>query len=117
MLENRGEVRAAANIRPPAETWIQQMAIDLTLDSTQPVTAVTIDPDKVLPDKDRSNDVWKLARGRQSARRPVRRVPSTCRFRRFSRVLYGPVAATRTGLLRYRLGNSCFRAAILGKSL
>jgi hypothetical protein len=43
----------------PAETWIQQGRIDLALDSTQPVTAVTIDPDHLLPDEDRSNNVWK----------------------------------------------------------
>ncbi len=47
-----------SDIRLPVETWIQQSSIDLPLDSTQPVTAVTIDPDHVLPDKDRSNNVW-----------------------------------------------------------
>ncbi|MGH8221180.1 MAG: M1 family metallopeptidase [Steroidobacteraceae bacterium] len=44
-------------IRLPAETWIQQGRIELTLDSTRPVRAVRIDPDRVLPDKDRSNNV------------------------------------------------------------
>lgn len=55
---------SSERVRLPAETWIQQKSIDLTLDSTQPVTAVIIDPDKVLPDKDRGNDVWKAAEGR-----------------------------------------------------
>ena len=29
----------------------------LYLDSTQPIVAVTVDPDHVLPDKDRTNNV------------------------------------------------------------
>ncbi|MGH8206988.1 MAG: M1 family metallopeptidase [Steroidobacteraceae bacterium] len=53
-------------IRLPAQTWIQQRSIDLPIDSTQPVTAVTIDPDHLLPDKDRTNNVWRaLETGRQ----------------------------------------------------
>ncbi len=51
-------------IRLPAETWIQRKRIDLALDSTQPVTEVTVDPDRALPDKDRSNNVWKAGQGR-----------------------------------------------------
>jgi hypothetical protein len=50
-------------IRLPVETWIQQTTAGLTLDSTQPVTSVTVDPDKVLPDKDRSNNVLHLTPG------------------------------------------------------
>lgn len=51
-------------IRLPAETWIQQKRVDLTLDGTQPVTAVTVDPDRALPDKDRRNNVLKVALNR-----------------------------------------------------
>ncbi len=50
---------SSERIRLPAETWIQQKRVDMRLDSTQPVTEVTVDPDHVLPDKDRSNNVWK----------------------------------------------------------
>jgi len=52
-------------IRLPAETWIQQTSIDIPLDSTQPVTTVTVDPDKVLPDKDRRNNVLQIAADRK----------------------------------------------------
>ena len=30
-----------------------------TLDSKQPILSVVLDPDHVIPDNDRSNDVWK----------------------------------------------------------
>ncbi len=53
-------------IRLPVETWIQQTTANVTLDSTQPVTGVTVDPDKVLPDKDRSNNVLRVTPGRTS---------------------------------------------------
>ena len=49
---------SSQRIRLPAETWIQQTSVDIALDSTQPVTRVTIDPDRALPDRDRSNNVW-----------------------------------------------------------
>lgn len=55
---------SSERIRLPAETWIQQKRIDLTLDSTKPVTRVTIDPDHVLPDKDRSNNVLNVVSAR-----------------------------------------------------
>ncbi len=41
----------------PAETWIQKTEAQIPLDSTQPVLSVTIDPDHVVPDKNRSNNV------------------------------------------------------------
>jgi hypothetical protein len=37
-------------LRLPVETWIQKSVATLTLPNTQPITAVTIDPDHVLPD-------------------------------------------------------------------
>ncbi len=48
---------SSERIRLPAETWIQQKRIDLALESTKPIVRVTIDPDHVLPDKDRGNNV------------------------------------------------------------
>ena len=44
-------------IRLPVETWIQKSATTLFLDSTQPIAVVTIDPEHLVPDKDRSNNV------------------------------------------------------------
>jgi hypothetical protein len=54
---------SSERIQLPAETWIQQKEVDLTVDTTRPIKAVTIDPDEVLPDKDRSNNAWKAAPG------------------------------------------------------
>ncbi|HEY4365732.1 MAG TPA: M1 family metallopeptidase [Steroidobacteraceae bacterium] len=48
-------------IKLPAETWIQNAQTTLSVDSTQPITAVTIDPDHVIPDKDRSNNVLSVS--------------------------------------------------------
>jgi len=42
----------------PAETWIQKTAYTLRLPSNEPVTAVIVDPDHVLPDVDRGNNQW-----------------------------------------------------------
>ena len=42
----------------PAETWIQQGTAELQLSSTRPVTSVIVDPDHLLPDRDRANNVW-----------------------------------------------------------
>ena len=44
-------------LRVPAEGWIQKATTTLYLDSTQPIREVVIDPDHVLPDEDRSNNV------------------------------------------------------------
>ncbi|HEY0339215.1 MAG TPA: M1 family aminopeptidase, partial [Steroidobacteraceae bacterium] len=44
-------------IRLPAETWILKSVVTLPIDSTQAVVTVTVDPDHVLPDKDRTNNV------------------------------------------------------------
>jgi Peptidase family M1 domain len=60
-IENRGKLVMPVTIqvdfgdgshqrlRLPVETWIEQSMATLTLQSTQPITAVTIDPDHVLP--------------------------------------------------------------------
>jgi hypothetical protein len=44
-------------IRLPAETWMR--GASFTLHLAKSVAAVTIDPDHALPDKDRTNNVWK----------------------------------------------------------
>jgi hypothetical protein len=43
----------------PAETWLQKTDVELHLDSTKPILSVTIDPDHVVPDRDRANNVLK----------------------------------------------------------
>ena len=40
----------------PAETWLQQSRYTANIASRQPIVAVTVDPDHVLPDNDRSNN-------------------------------------------------------------
>jgi hypothetical protein len=50
---------SSQNLRLPAQTWIQQSIATLQLRSHQPVTVVTIDPDHLLPDHDRSNNTWR----------------------------------------------------------
>jgi hypothetical protein len=47
-------------LRLPAENWILKSVATLYVDSTQPIIAVTIDPDHVIPDKDRTNNVLRL---------------------------------------------------------
>jgi hypothetical protein len=47
-------------IKLPAETWIQKTEAQIRLDSTKPVLSVTVDPDHVVPDKDRANNVLNL---------------------------------------------------------
>ncbi|HEX4199030.1 MAG TPA: DUF3253 domain-containing protein, partial [Caulobacteraceae bacterium] len=42
----------------PAETWIQSGYHVVSLDDGKPIASVTIDPDRRLPDRDRSNNVW-----------------------------------------------------------
>jgi hypothetical protein len=49
-------------IRLPAETWIQKTETTLYLDSTQEIREVVIDPDHVLPDRDRANNVLRPSR-------------------------------------------------------
>jgi Peptidase family M1 domain len=44
-------------VRLPAETWLLKSVATLPIDSTQPIVTVTVDPDHVLPDKDRTNNV------------------------------------------------------------
>ena len=41
----------------PVDAWIRQTTIALPIASTRPIESVTIDPDHVIPDADRSNNV------------------------------------------------------------
>jgi hypothetical protein len=41
----------------PAEAWIRNTSVDVNFDSAQPITSVVVDPDHLLPDRDRSNNV------------------------------------------------------------
>jgi hypothetical protein len=43
----------------PVETWLQEGTRTLHFSATQPLAAVTIDPDHVLPDENRGNNTWK----------------------------------------------------------
>ncbi len=43
----------------PVETWIQTHDYTLRIPATQPAVSVTLDPDAVLTDADRSNNGWK----------------------------------------------------------
>jgi len=45
--------------RLAAETWIQQQTVTLRVESLSPVIAVTVDPDKKLPDVDRAKMAWR----------------------------------------------------------
>ena len=42
----------------PAETWIQKTSYTLRLPGKPPVTGVVVDPDHVIPDRDRRNNQW-----------------------------------------------------------
>jgi hypothetical protein len=46
-------------VQLPVETWISKGEYTFTLDSKQPILSVVLDPDHVIPDNDRGNDVWK----------------------------------------------------------
>jgi hypothetical protein len=52
---------STTRIELPVETWIKTASANIRIDSTQPVTSVTIDPDHWLPDRDRANNVWKAS--------------------------------------------------------
>jgi hypothetical protein len=43
-------------LRLPAETWILKTEATLPIQSTQPIASVTIDPDHVIPDRNRTNN-------------------------------------------------------------
>ena len=47
-------------IRIPAEAWLSKGAASFRFAGNKPATTVTIDPDHVLPDDDRTNNTFKL---------------------------------------------------------
>jgi hypothetical protein len=50
---------AKQRVALPVETWLHSGVHVLHFPATQPLIAVTIDPDKVLPDENRGNNGWK----------------------------------------------------------
>jgi hypothetical protein len=42
----------------PVETWFQHTTYTLSVPVTTSITSVTLDPDHVLPDANRQNNVW-----------------------------------------------------------
>jgi Peptidase family M1 domain len=46
-------------VQLPVETWISKGEYTFTLDSKQPILSVVLDPDHVIPDNNRANDVLK----------------------------------------------------------
>jgi hypothetical protein len=49
------------DIKLAAESWIQKKVVVLTIDDGKPIASVTVDPDHVVPDKDRSNNTAKVS--------------------------------------------------------
>ena len=47
-------------VKVPVETWLTKGTYLMTLDSKVPISSVTIDPDHVLPDNDRTNNAWRM---------------------------------------------------------
>lgn len=46
-------------IQLPVETWLQGAVQTINVATTQKIKQVTLDPDHVLPDGNRANNVWK----------------------------------------------------------
>jgi archaellum component FlaF (FlaF/FlaG flagellin family) len=44
------------DVSVPAETWMQQSSHVFTVPTTSPAVSATLDPDRIIPDKDRSNN-------------------------------------------------------------
>jgi hypothetical protein len=44
----------------PAEAWIKQKTVEIQLNSTRPIASVTVDPDHVIPDENRANNVLRV---------------------------------------------------------
>ena len=47
------------DVRLPAETWVRQKSVDVYVAGSQPVVSATLDPDHLIPDRDRSNNTAK----------------------------------------------------------
>jgi hypothetical protein len=69
-VSNRGQLVLPATMRItfkdgttrdvmiPAETWIQSASHAFAVDSGQPIASVTIDPERTIPERDRSHATW-----------------------------------------------------------
>jgi len=53
------EDKTTRDIRIPVETWQQHTAFDVTVPGQKKIVGAVIDPDHALPDRDRSNNVWR----------------------------------------------------------
>lgn len=53
-----------ARTRLPVETWQQRDRVEVAFDQTSPIVAASIDPDQVLPDRDRGNNRLEARAGR-----------------------------------------------------
>ena len=51
---------AHQHVQLPAEIWIQKTEAQILLNSNKPVVSITLDPDHVIPDKDRHNNVLRV---------------------------------------------------------
>ncbi len=60
VLEVKYADGSATRVALPAETWILRGRTKVTVPGGGPIATVTIDPDHVVPDKDRSNNVFTL---------------------------------------------------------
>jgi hypothetical protein len=49
---------SSRTVQLPAESWIEQGTATLQINSQQPISSVSIDPEHVLPDEYRSNNRW-----------------------------------------------------------
>jgi hypothetical protein len=47
-------------VQLPAEAWIQKDQAEIHLDSNEPLVSVTVDPNHVIPDDNRANNVLKI---------------------------------------------------------
>jgi hypothetical protein len=69
-VNNRGQLVLPATMRItfkdgttrdlslPAEAWIQSGSHSFAVDSQQPIAGVVIDPDQLLPQRNRADGVW-----------------------------------------------------------
>ena len=72
MVSNRGQLVLPATMRItfkdgttnnviiPVETWIQSASHTFAVDDRRPIASVVIDPDRRLPQRDRSHAVWSV---------------------------------------------------------
>jgi len=52
---------SSQRMRLPVEIWMQKPTRTIQIGGSKLIDSVTIDPDAVIPDRDRSNNVWRHA--------------------------------------------------------